>query len=53
MSQDRGLQRACVMLFSFGLCKAGVPRTSALLIDERMRIGEAQPSGLPPTAGQR
>ena len=41
------------MLLSFGLCKAGAPRTSALLIDERTRIGEAQPSGLPPTAGQR
>ena len=50
--QDRGRQRACVTLLPFGLCKAGIPRTSALLIDERTRVGEAQASGLPPTAGQ-
>lgn len=33
-------------------CKAGVPVTVALVIDEIMGLRGAQPSGLPHTAGQ-
>lgn len=51
MSQDRKLQRVYFTLSPFDTCEAGISVTVTLVIDEGMRLGAAQTSGLPHTAG--